>query len=158
MTGLNFFELSFVIQEHLKGDFHNLSHVIFAIICQLMSREFLEGVCKVATTTRSSASIESKPSYKQHSTVGILLGSNLPKPVIRPQFGYKELLAEEFLDVSLRTNIHAELLNDNLEEWILTFECSSQETIIHLELSKGTEYLHRLQRDSRFLGISSDLD
>ena len=72
-----------------------------------MSREFLEGVCKVATTTRNSASIESKPSYTQHSTVGILLGSNLPNPVIQPQFGHKKLLAEEFLDVSLLTNIHA---------------------------------------------------
>ena len=112
----------------------------------------------MATTTRNSSSIESKPSYTLHSTVGILHGSYLPNPVIRPQFGHKKLLAEEFLDVSLLTNIHAELVNDNHEEWILTFECSSQETIIHFELSKGNEYQHRLRRDSRFLGISSDLD
>ena len=56
LTGLKIVELSLVILEHLKGDFRILLHVIS---CHLMSREFLEGVCKVATNTRNSASIES---------------------------------------------------------------------------------------------------
>ena len=58
----------------------------------------------------------SKPSYPQHSTVGILYGSNLPNPVIQPRFAHKKLLAEEFLDVSLLTNIQAELVNDNRDQ------------------------------------------
>ena len=64
-----------------KGEFVLLLYFYFYFL--------LERVCKVAT--RNSASIESKPSYTQHITVGILLGSNLPNPVIRAQFGHKKL-------------------------------------------------------------------
>ena len=95
----------------------------------------------MAEDTRNSAAIEEKPTYTQHSTVGILLRSNLPYPVTEPQYGYKKLLAEEYLDVCLLTKVHAELVDDNLEEWILKFKCNSQETTIHLKLSDGNEHV-----------------
>lgn len=95
----------------------------------------------MAEHTRNSAAIAVKPTYTQHSTVGILLRSNLPYPVVEPQYGHNKLLAEEFLDVCLLTKVHAELVDDNLEEWILKFECNSQETIIHLKLSGGNEHV-----------------
>ena len=66
-----------------KGEFVKLLYFYFYFL--------LERVCKVATTTSNSASIESKPSYTQHITVGILLGSNLPNPVIQAQFSHKKL-------------------------------------------------------------------
>ena len=95
----------------------------------------------MAEETRNSAAIAANPSYSQHSTVGILLRTNLPYTVVEPQNGHKKLIAEEFLDVHLLTNVHAELVDGNLEEWILKFGCNSQETIIHLKLSEGNEHV-----------------
>jgi hypothetical protein len=66
-----------------KGKYVQLLYVYFYFL--------LERVCKVATTTRNSASIETKPSYAQHITVGILLRSNLTNPVIQALFSHKKL-------------------------------------------------------------------
>ena len=52
----------------------------------------------MAEQTKNSAAIAVKPSYSQHSTVGILLRTNLPYPVVEPQIGHKKLIAEEYLD------------------------------------------------------------
>ena len=41
------------------------------------------------------------------------------RDVIKIQFGYKKIVDEEFLKISLLTNVKVQLMNENLEKWML---------------------------------------
>ena len=44
------------------------------------------------------------------------------RDVIKIQFGYKKIVGEKFLKINLLTNVKGQLMNENLEKWMLMFQ------------------------------------
>ena len=54
------------------------------------------------------------------------------RDVIKIQFGYKKIVGEKFLKINLLTNVKGQLMNENLEKWMLMF-CDDENKIkVHL--------------------------
>ena len=97
------------------------------------------GSCDVASETSLSANIKKKRSYNQHMTIGLFRGLKLPNVVLKNQNGYKKKIAEEYLDINLLTKVEAQLIDGNLEKWVLKFASETGNNYIFLNLVKSEQ-------------------
>ena len=72
-------------------------------------------------------------------TIGLFRGLKLPNVVLKNQNGYKKKIAEEYLDINLLTKVEAQLIDGNLEKWVLKFASETSNNYIFLNLVKSEQ-------------------
>ena len=95
----------------------------------------------MANEIREKAKIRKKSCYSQHMTVGKFKNLDVPEEITKTQYGYKKMLAEEYLKINILTNVKVDLINEHLEQWALKFHKKNKLIFITVNLEEKYQYI-----------------
>ena len=101
----------------------------------------IKGKCPVANDIREIAKIRRKSCYSQHMTVGKFKNLDVPEEITKTQYGYKKILAEEYLKINILTNVKVDLINEHMEQWALKFHKKDKLIFITVNLEEKYQYI-----------------
>ena len=95
----------------------------------------------MANEIREKAKIRKKSCYSQHMTVGKFKNLNVPEEITKTQYGYKKMLAEEYLKINILTKVKVDLINEHLDQWALEFHTKNKLIFITVNLEEKYQYI-----------------